>query len=43
MIRREQIRTLRPMSASLMPDGLEAGLTVEDMANLLEYLKNPSL
>ncbi len=41
MVARENIRTIRPMSASLMPDGLESGLSVQDVADLLEYLKNP--
>jgi putative heme-binding domain-containing protein len=39
MIAREHIRAVRPMITSLMPDGLEAGISVADMANLLEFLK----
>jgi putative membrane-bound dehydrogenase-like protein len=39
-IRRDNIVTLRPMTTSLMPEGLEAGLTKQDIADLLEYLKN---
>lgn len=38
-ISRTSIETLRPMRTSLMPEGLEAGLTKLDMADLLEYLK----
>jgi putative heme-binding domain-containing protein len=39
-IRRDNIVTLRPMTTSLMPEGLEVGLTKQDIADLLEYLKN---
>ena len=37
---RDRIQSLRPMSTSLMPEGLEANLTKHDMADLLEYVKN---
>jgi putative heme-binding domain-containing protein len=40
-IRRRQIRSIKPLSSSLMPDGLEAGLSTQDMADLIEYLKQP--
>ncbi len=37
---RDNIEYIRPMAVSLMPDGLESGMSVEDMGNLLEYLKS---
>lgn len=39
-IPRDNIKTARPMAASLMPDGLEANMSIQEMADLLEYLKN---
>ena len=39
-IARDRIVTMRPMATSLMPEGLEAGLSKQDIADLLEYLKN---
>ena len=38
-ILRETIATMRPMTTSLMPEGLEAGMSKEDVAGLLKYLK----
>ena len=38
---RSSIASIRPMSRSLMPDGLEAGLSIQDVANLLAFLQNP--
>jgi putative heme-binding domain-containing protein len=38
---RTQITGLRADSKSLMPDGLEQGLTLQDMADLLDFLQNP--
>jgi len=35
---RPQIARLQPSGQSLMPEGLEVGLTLQDMADLLEYL-----
>ena len=35
---RESISSLRVSDKSLMPDGLEEGLAVPDMADLLEFL-----
>ena len=35
---RETISKLEPSRLSLMPEGLEAGLTDQDLANLLEFL-----
>lgn len=35
---RTDIRTIRSQGLSLMPEELEAGLTLQDMADLLEYL-----
>jgi putative heme-binding domain-containing protein len=40
IISRDRIVSFRPISTSLMPEGLEAGLTNQDMADLIEYLKN---
>jgi putative membrane-bound dehydrogenase-like protein len=39
VISRDHIKTVRPLSSSLMPDGLEANLSKQDLADLLEYLK----
>ncbi len=38
---RDQIKELRTEGRSLMPDGLEAGMTPQDMADLLEFLRLP--
>ncbi len=40
-IRRSDIEVLRGSALSLMPDGLEAGLTVQDLADLIAFLKKP--
>jgi putative heme-binding domain-containing protein len=40
-IPRAQIQTLRADGKSLMPDGLEQGLTIQDVADLLEFLQHP--
>jgi putative heme-binding domain-containing protein len=40
-ILRSQIQDWRAEGKSLMPDGLEQGMSVEDMADLLEFLKQP--
>ena len=39
VIAREQVKSILPMSTSLMPEGLEANYTVQDFADLLHYLK----
>lgn len=39
-IARGQIKSILPMSTSLMPEGLEVNYTVNDFADLLQYLKN---
>ena len=39
-VSRENIESVRPMSISLMPNGLEADMSRQEMADLLEYLKN---
>ncbi|MGC1241000.1 MAG: PVC-type heme-binding CxxCH protein, partial [Chryseosolibacter sp.] len=39
VIARGQIKSILPMSTSLMPEGLEANYTVDDLAGLLQYLK----
>jgi putative membrane-bound dehydrogenase-like protein len=38
---RAQVRKLTPQKTSLMPEGLEAGLTEKQMSDLLEFLSNP--
>jgi putative heme-binding domain-containing protein len=40
-IPRSRIRSLRPSGKSLMPDGLETGLSVQEMADLLAFLRSP--
>jgi putative heme-binding domain-containing protein len=39
---RSQIRSITSQSLSLMPEGLEAGLTPQGMADLLEFLSSSS-
>ncbi|MEM7146278.1 MAG: PVC-type heme-binding CxxCH protein [Verrucomicrobiota bacterium] len=39
-IPRNEIKTLTPLNQSLMPVGLEAAITKEQMAHLIAYLKN---
>jgi putative membrane-bound dehydrogenase-like protein len=39
---RSEITSLEDTGRSLMPEGLETGLTVQDMANLLAFLRQPS-
>jgi putative membrane-bound dehydrogenase-like protein len=39
VIRRDQIASIRSQGQSLMPEGLEVGLTQQDVANLLEYIE----
>ncbi len=39
-VRRQEIRSLRGGGRSLMPDGLEAGLSPQDMADLLQLLRS---
>jgi putative membrane-bound dehydrogenase-like protein len=38
---RSEITSLEDTGHSLMPEGLEAGLTVQDLANLLAFLQRP--
>lgn len=40
-IPRNQLRSLRSQGRSLMPEGLEAGLTPQDLRNLIAYLQEP--
>lgn len=40
-ILRSQIKDLRADGKSLMPEGLEQGLTPKDMADLLAFLQKP--
>lgn len=39
---RSQIKAATPMSDSLMPEGLETSISVDEMTDLLEYLKTVS-
>lgn len=39
-IKRDQIKTIQAMEVSLMPDGLENSIQIDEMADLLEYLKS---
>lgn len=39
-ILRNNIKAIRPMAISLMPEGWEESLSVEDMADLLDFLKS---
>jgi hypothetical protein len=41
VVLRNQIATLRSQNLSLMPDGLEAGLTHQDIADLIAFLRTP--
>jgi putative heme-binding domain-containing protein len=41
VLQRSELKRLINSNRSLMPPGLEAGLTVQQMADLLEYLKSP--
>jgi len=40
-VQRADLKELKTESKSLMPDGLEAGLTIQDVADLLEFLRRP--
>ena len=40
-IAKEQIASSKVLRQSLMPDGLEGGLTTQDMADLIEFLVKP--
>jgi len=40
VISRVNIKSMRSLGQSLMPEGLEQGLTSQDLANLLEYISN---
>jgi len=40
-ILRSQIKEFRADGKSLMPEGLEQGLTAQDMADLLSFLQKP--
>ena len=39
---RERVVELQASGKSLMPDGLEAGLTPQDIADLLAFLQKPA-
>ena len=38
VVKRDEITNLQGTGKSIMPDGLEAGLSVEDFADLLGFL-----
>jgi putative heme-binding domain-containing protein len=38
-IRRQDLKDLRSSNSSLMPDGLEAGMTAQDLADLMVYVR----
>ena len=40
IVLRTRIKSLRSTGLSLMPDGLEAGINVQQMADLLQYLRD---
>jgi len=40
-LRRPDLKELKTTGKSLMPDGLEAAITVQDMADLIEFLRRP--
>ncbi len=40
---RLNVQSLQPLAWSLMPEGLEQGLSAQDMADLLEYLAGSRL
>ena len=40
VINRADIRRMQSQGQSLMPEGLEAGLTPQDLADLIEYIEN---
>ncbi len=40
-LRRADLKELATSGKSLMPDGLEAAITIQDMADLLEFLRRP--
>jgi putative heme-binding domain-containing protein len=42
-ILRSQIKELRASGKSIMPDGLEQGLTAQDIADLLAFLRQPEV
>ena len=42
-VARESVRSLRGSDQSLMPEGLEEGLSVQDMADLLEFIASVPL
>jgi putative membrane-bound dehydrogenase-like protein len=39
---RARIARLQPLERSMMPDGLEEGLSLQDMADLIEFLRAPA-
>ncbi len=41
-VTRDQIADLRAEGKSIMPDGLEEGLTHQDMANLISFIQRPT-
>jgi hypothetical protein len=40
-VNRSDLKELKTNGKSLMPDGLEAGLSEQDFADLIEFLRRP--
>jgi hypothetical protein len=40
-LRRTELKEFVTNGKSVMPDGLEAAITIQDMADLLEFLRRP--
>ena len=40
---RSRIVRLQPLERSLMPEGLEEGLSLQDMADLLQFIRSPAV
>jgi hypothetical protein len=38
---RDEVRSIKASGKSLMPDGLESGLTRQELADLLAFLRQP--
>jgi len=39
VINRSDIKRMQSQGQSLMPEGLEAGLSLQDLADLIEYIE----
>ncbi len=40
IVARDQIKTIKSLGISLMPEGLEAGWSAQDLANLIAYVRS---